>query len=133
MRYEIARAIIDRRGLLAVHVNGLNHHKLRVPHPFGENPLNWIGVGNALQAPPTEPTYYLYEKNVRWNDFQYVSEWLPYGDYTNSVTRPAWLADPSPGWVMPLSANASLYDYVCGSGAKNIGAWIDLAAVATGR
>lgn len=133
VRYEIARAIIDGRGLLAVQVNGLNHHQLRIPHPFGENPLNWLGVGKAPQALPTEPTYYLYNKQMRWNGLQYIAEWLPYEDYTNPVNRPKWLADPNPGWVMPLSANASAYDYVGGSGAKNIGAWIDLAAVAAGR
>lgn len=67
VRYEIARAIIDGRGLLAVHVNGLNHHQLRIPHPFGENPLNWLGVGKVQPILQTGPTYYLYEKKTRWN------------------------------------------------------------------
>lgn len=133
VRYEIARAIIDGRGLLAVHVNGLNHHQLRIPHPFGENPLNWLGVGKVQSSLQTNPTYYLFEKKTRWDGLQYVFDWLRYGEYTLPVSRPRWLADPAPGWVMPLSANASVYDYIGGSGAKNIGAWIDGAAVAAGH
>ena len=31
VRYEIARAVIDKRGLLAVHLNGVRHHKLLIP------------------------------------------------------------------------------------------------------
>jgi hypothetical protein len=44
VRYEIARAVIDGRGLLAVHVNGLNHHQRRIPHPYGQNPLDYLGL-----------------------------------------------------------------------------------------
>lgn len=133
VRYEIARAIIDGRGLLAVHLNGLNHHQLRIPHPIGENPLNWLGLGKIQPSLQTSPTYYLYEKTARWNGLQYVADWLPYKEYAIPVSCPKWLADPAPGWVMPLSANAPLYDYVNGSGAQNIGTWIDGAAVAAGR
>ena len=35
VKYEVARAIIDGRGLLAVHINNINHHQTRTPHPRG--------------------------------------------------------------------------------------------------
>src|SRR5262245_26831303 len=37
--YEIARAIVDGRGLLAVDINGLIHHELQTAHTLGWNPL----------------------------------------------------------------------------------------------
>jgi hypothetical protein len=49
------------------------------------------------------------------------------------VDKPKWLADPAPGYVTPLSQNAAEYDYVAQSGHKNIGAWIDAAAIRAGR
>ncbi len=44
VRYEIARAIIDSRGLLTVHINNINHHQTKGPHPVGPNPLLHMGV-----------------------------------------------------------------------------------------
>jgi len=35
VRYEIARSVIDRKGLLVVDINGINHHVDRTPHPRG--------------------------------------------------------------------------------------------------
>src|SRR6266436_7197216 len=45
VKYEIARSVIDGRGLLAVHINGLNHHESRSPDTPGFNPLHLLGVG----------------------------------------------------------------------------------------
>jgi MTH538 TIR-like domain (DUF1863) len=44
VRYEIARSVIDERGLLAVHINGLNHVRTQQPSPHGYNPLNCLGI-----------------------------------------------------------------------------------------
>src|SRR5262249_17409975 len=74
VRYEIARAVIDGRGLLATHINGLNHHKLKVPHLLGPNPLEFVGVAKVQANPWDTPKYYLQEKNVVWNGAQYVYE-----------------------------------------------------------
>ena len=59
VRYEIARAIVDARGLLAVHINGLNHHVRRLPDALGLNPLDFLAVGKRQNG-----ALYLYEK--RW-------------------------------------------------------------------
>jgi hypothetical protein len=134
VRYEIARAVIDGRGLLTVHVNGLKHHKLGIAHAPGTNPLDFIGVYREIQLGIlSTPKYYLYERKTVWRGNQYVLEWHPYDQFTHPVDRPQWLADPSPGYVMPLSANAAVHDYVGGTGHKNVGAWIDAAAIAAGR
>ena len=44
------------------------------------------------------------------------------------------IADPSPGYMTPLSQNATVYDdYIADDGHKNIGSWIDMAAKQLGR
>jgi MTH538 TIR-like domain (DUF1863) len=135
VRYEIARAIIDGRGLLGLHLNSIRHHKTLTAHTKGYNPLDAMAVGKIIQPTLLSiPTYYLFEiKNVpdgrgglRW-------EWHRYADYTLSVTKPPWLPDCQPGWVMPLSNGAKTHDYITDDGHKNIGSWIDRAAIAAGR
>jgi hypothetical protein len=133
VRYEIARAVIDERGLLTVHINGLNHHQTPTPHPRGENPLAYMAVGKVQTNVLYNPKYYLFERKAVFNSGQYQWEWHRYDDYTDPVERPSWLTDPAPGWVMPLSQNAAEYDYVQQLGHKNIGAWIDTAAIQAGR
>jgi hypothetical protein len=126
VRYEIARAIIARRGLLAVHLNGIRHHQPLVPHVRGPNPLASMAVGklqpnNALLP----PVYYL---------FEYTQQgWVRYRDHTDPVSLPTYLPDLSPGYVMPLSAGTAEWDYIANDGSKNIGLWIDRAAQAVGR
>jgi hypothetical protein len=128
VRYEIARAVIDGRGLLTVHINGLNHHQTRRPDVRGESPLGYLAVGkvqpNALYA----EKYYLFERQAEFSNGQYRWVWNRCADYTDPIDRPAWLADCRQGYVTPLSTNAAEYDYVAQIGHKNIGSWIDAAA-----
>jgi hypothetical protein len=123
VKYEVARAIIDGRGLLAVHLNNIRHHQTKTPHPLGLNPLDFVAVGKVQER--GETSYRLFDKTM--------TGWARYSDYTGPVTRPGWLNDPPLGYVMPLSTNAALYDYVANEGHKNIGAWIDQAAQRAGR
>ena len=99
----------------------------------GSNPLDYMGVCKEQQGILSTPKYYIFEKRAVLRNGAYVFAWLPYEDFTQSVTLPKWLADPSPGYVMPLSANALSHDFVSNTGHKNIGAWIDAAAIAAGR
>jgi hypothetical protein len=134
VRYEIARAAIDGRGLLTVHINGLNHHQTRQPDQRGENPLAHMAVGKVQPNLLYPAKYYLFEHQVENKGaFGYQWVWNRYQDYTDPVDRPAWLADCQPGYVTPLSTNAAEYDYVAQTGHKNIGAWIDSAAGQAGR
>jgi MTH538 TIR-like domain (DUF1863) len=134
VRYEIARAIVDGRGLLTVHLNSIRHHVTRTPHTRGPNPLDYMAVGKVQPNSWDEPRYILYEKRRvsdgaggwRW-------AWLPYRDFTRSVELPRWLTDPKLDHVTPLSHCAAEYDYMADNGHGNIGSWIDLAARRAGR
>lgn len=130
VKYEIARSIIDGRGLLAVHINNLNHHQRRVPDVLGINPLHLIGI---YKSPSGQ--YFIYEKQVFANHLtnQYEWRWHPYVDYKLPVSLPRYLPEPGIGYVRPLSEGALQYDFVAGLGHKNIGAWIDTAAQMVGR
>ena len=125
VRYEIARAVIDNRGLLGVHINNLNHHVYRSPHPLGLNPFDFIGVYRKQTGILDIPQYYLYEKTS--------SGWYPYPHYTNPVQLPAYLAEPMVRYVQPLSSGVPIYDWIGGTGHSNIGSWIDAAAQRVGR
>jgi hypothetical protein len=134
VRYEIARAIIDGRGLLTVHLNSIRDHVTKTPHTRGPNPLDFMAVGKVQTNSWDDVRYVLYEKRPvpdgaggwRWG-------WFLYEDYTRSVSLPPWLTDPKPGQWTPLSNCAAEYDYMADNGHKNIGSWIDLAARRAGR
>jgi hypothetical protein len=127
VRYEIARAIIDGRGLLAVHLNNIRHHLTKAAHPLGYNPLGCMGVGKRQLRSFDAPQYYLCE----WEGNK--KEWVWYKDYTDPVKFPSYLPDPQPGHFSILSTGTFEYDYASKEGHKNIGRWIDLAAQRAGR
>jgi hypothetical protein len=124
VKYEIACSVIDGRGLLAVHINGLNHIERQRPDLLGFNPLRILGVGKASSG-----KFYLYENHQLLGG----PDWRLYQDYTWEVSLPAYLREPPVGWVRPLSAGTAEYNYATGDGHKNIGAWIDHAAQRAGR
>jgi hypothetical protein len=126
VRYEIARAVIDKRGLLGVHINRLNHHERRLPDIFGVNPLSAMAVGKVQTNVFAAAQYYLFE----WGQ---QGGWFRYQDYGLPVAKPAYLPDPSPGFVTPLSTGTAVYDFIGNYGHANIGAWIDRAAQQVGR
>jgi hypothetical protein len=135
VKYEIARAVADGRGLLAVHINGLNHHQRRTPDTRGNNPLKYMGVYHSPDG-----RYYIYElksemdpttRQLGWKWRPY--EWRPYEDFKGAVDRPQYIPSITQGYVAPLASYTSEYDYVTQNGHANIGAWIDRAAVAVGR
>lgn len=134
VRYEIARAIVDGRGLLGVHLNRIRHHHAKTPHTRGFNPFEFMAVGKVQPGVLSTPRYYLFEKQAAPNGVGgYKWEWNRYSDYVSSVLLPPWLADPAPGYVTPLSDNAVVYDYIADNGHSNIGGWIDKAAQRAGR
>jgi hypothetical protein len=84
-----------------------------------------LGVGKLQPNASGPARYYLYQK--------IDGIWTPYNDYTDLVNVPAYLPDPLPGWVMPLSGGASVYDFKNDDGHSHLGLWIDRAASAVGR
>lgn len=123
VRYEIARAVIDGRGLLAVHLNNLRHHVSRLTDACGPNPLAHMAVGKVQLG--TAFQYYLFEKSA--------SGWVRYQDFTFPVKLPPYLADPAVGYVTSLERGTALYDFANQTGHQNIGKWIDKAAQQVGR
>lgn len=134
VRYEIARAIIDGRGLVTVHLNNINHHLTKRPHPLGRNPLAHMGVAKLQPNNRLPAQYYIYEMSLVPDGYGgLVRQWTRYGDYTAPISKPTWLADPPVDHIMPLSVNAAEYDYELDYGHRNIGSWIDEAAKQLGR
>jgi hypothetical protein len=141
VRYEIARAVIDNRGLLAVHLNNIRHHVSRQPDVCGPNPLEFMCVGKVQ---PNEPSAFSGQRNslaailgrepVKYYLFERTNQgWVRYQDYTIPVDLPRYLADPQAGYLMPLSTGTVTYDFVNEEGHKNVGTWIDQAAQQVGR
>jgi hypothetical protein len=134
VRYEIARAIIDGRGLLTVHLNNLPHHRTKTVHPRGRNPLEHMGIAKLQRSSLSSPKYFLYEMWFKSDGRGgQVPNWKPYIDYMLPVKKPAWLTDPGVDHVMPLSVDTAEYDYLLDHGHRNIGSWIDKAAKQAGR
>lgn len=108
VRYEIARALIDGRGLLTVHLNSLNHHQTKGPDPRGRNPLAHTGIAKIQSHNRMLPQYFIYEKNFVANGYGgVVEQWSRYSDYTDALSKPAWLSDQGVNEVMPLSVDTS--------------------------
>lgn len=132
VRYEIARSVIDKKGLLAAHINGLPHHQRRFADPHGENPLDYMGIGCLKRG-----IYHLYEKVQRqvmqYGQLSWEWQWVRYSEFSQAVPLPKYMEAPSEGWVQPFSGVTPIYEYVSQEGHKNIGKWIDDAALRVGR
>jgi hypothetical protein len=130
VKYEIARAVADKRGLLAVHINGLNHHHRQTSDTRGYNPLKCIGVYHSPDA-----RYYIYELKSERDPTtgELAWKWRPYEDFKGAVDRPQYIPSITQGYVAPLASYTSEYDYAAEKGHAYIGAWIDRAAAAVGR
>ncbi len=133
VRYEIARAVIEKKGLLAVHINGLRHHQRLTADANGENPLGFMGVGC-----PKQGIYYLYEHIGRpvlqYGQMVMQWQWERYSKYTMPV--------PVPNVQYRHQPKARLCRYrrsplpttmLVGKRHENIGSWIDTAALRAGR
>lgn len=134
VRYEMARAIIDGRGLLAVHLNSIKHHKTLTPHTHGYDPLLCMGIQKKQETLLSVPQYYLVEYNSYTGlDGTTQWRWEWYDDYTLEVKKPDWMPDAQQGVAISFARGARTYDYIANNGHSNIGSWIDAAAIAAGR
>jgi hypothetical protein len=130
VKYEVARAVIDGKGLLAVSINNLPHHSTRTSNPPGFNPLDVMGVYRA------NDNFYLAEQRwvlVSTNPPQNQWRWFKYDEYTHPVSLPPYLTAKTGNNVTALSEGTRLYDYVTQSGYQNLGSWIHAAAIQVGR
>jgi MTH538 TIR-like domain (DUF1863) len=121
VRYEIARAVIEGKGLVAVHINGIQCAGTQNVSQRGPNPLNYLAVGRH----PSNGQCYLCEN---WH-----SKWRWYPHYTLPVTPPAFLPLIELGKLQPLNNGTREYDYAHQNGYQNLSGWIQDAAMAVGR
>lgn len=130
VKYEIARAVIDNRGLLSVGINSLPHVSTGTAAAAGVNPLSVMGVYQA------NGNYYLAEQRperASSNPTQFEWKWFRYEDYTSPVSLPPYLTAKGGSYVSALSEGAGYYDYVADGGRQSLGSWIDSAATRVGR
>lgn len=123
VRYELARSVIDGKGLVAIHINGIR--AINPPHGteiWGINPAEHMGVARG-----DDGRFYLCEYDLQSRSWQW------YADYTLAVELPAYLEAPAAGNVMSLDRGTLAYDWVGQNGYRNVGGWIDLAAADAGR
>lgn len=130
VKYEIARAIIDKKGLVAVGINGLPHVQTGSADTPGINPLRVMGVYKS------NGRFYLAEN--RWvpsvqNPLVYEWRWYRYDDYTDPLPLPPYLSEKREPDVCALSEGAAYYDYVNSGGTLQLGVWLDNAARQVGR
>jgi MTH538 TIR-like domain (DUF1863) len=124
VKYEIARSVIDRKGLVGVHINSLNHHQRCAVDQLGFNPIKLMGL-----APKKDGGCYLCEWAFVANEWK----WIWYDDYTHAITVPKYMKAPELGKPLSLASFTREYDFARQNGATNIGGWIDMAAQDAGR
>ena len=118
VRYEIARSVIKKNGLLAVNIH-LMGNQMGYPSQRGPNPLEYMGVYNV------NGSIFLAEyKN---------GQWIRYNDYTQSVDLPATWHRPHNRDVIELSKYSELYCYKTQYGGTNFPSWVRQAAANVGR
>ena len=133
VRYEIACAVIDGKGLLAVHISKIRHPETKTIGRQGPNPLGFLAVGKVRNGNRSAPRYYLFEWTAtpvlggryRWS-------WDRYQDHPDPVQLPTWLPDPATGCVTPLSLHTGEHDYCNDGGPENLDEWIETAAQRAG-
>ncbi|MDM7945480.1 MAG: TIR domain-containing protein [Oceanibaculum nanhaiense] len=128
VRHEIARSVIDQKGLLAVDLNSIRHHHYRCSHPLGPNPLSFMAVGKMQDG-----TYRLFERNYRVMNGQWQWCWDFYGGYTAAVPLPKYLPNPAVGYVSPLDLGTFRYDACQNNVWENMPIWLNIAATRAGR
>jgi hypothetical protein len=129
VRYEIAQAVVDERGLFAIDLNSINHNHRKEPDRLGVNPLNFVGVRKDESG-----AWHLVERvPVELENGNVGFEWHWYMDHQPPVPRPKFIPDLQAGAIVPLSAYTRRYDFMPHEGSKNIGSWLDTAAAEVGR
>jgi MTH538 TIR-like domain (DUF1863) len=121
VRYEIARAVIEGKGLVTVHINNVVCAGAQSISARGLNPLDYMAVGKH----PTNGQYYLCES---WN-----SEWRWYPVFKQPIKPPAFLPEITAGQFQRLSNGTREYDYAKQNGYLNLSGWVEDAAIAVGR
>jgi Thoeris protein ThsB, TIR-like domain len=128
VKYEIARALVEERGLLAVHISGIGESD--TPERAGLNPLCTMGLyqhenGHCYLVERHETV-----KNADTGELGF--EWRLYQDHPDPVLPPRYVGGIGIGRAAPLSLFTAEHDFTADDGATHIGAWVDAAAASVG-
>jgi hypothetical protein len=130
VKYEIARAVIEERGLLAIHIDDIEANRAAPERP-GLNPLHVMGLYQHENG-----HYYLVERHEVVKDVSTGAlgfEWRLYADHPEPLVPPRYVGDIEMGRAAPLSLFTAEHDFLADDGVTNIAAWIDDAAAQVGR
>lgn len=119
VRYEIARSLVKKNGIITVYIHGVKDRSGFFA-TRGVDPLSQVGVYR------TNGGIFLAElKNDKWAKYEDYALAIPESDL--------WFKAPSSNSVVPLSNHCMSYDFIEQDGRKNIGGWIETAAGLAGR
>jgi hypothetical protein len=130
VKYEIARAVIEERGLLTIHVDDIEANAATPERP-GLNPLHVMGLYQHENG-----HYYLVERHEVVKDPSTGAlgfEWRLYADHPEPLVPPRYVGDIDMGRAAPLSLFTAEHDFLADDGMTNIATWIDDAAAQVGR
>jgi antiphage defense system Thoeris ThsB-like protein len=130
VKYEIARAVIEERGLLAIHIDDIEPNRTTTERP-GLNPLHVMGLYQHENG-----HYYLVERHEVVKDVSTGAlgfEWRLYPDHPDPLVPPRYVGEIDMGRAAPLSMFTAEHDFLADDGAANIVTWIDDAAAQVGR
>jgi len=130
VKYEIARAVIEERGLLAIHIDGIEPSQ-STPGPAGLNPLHVMGLYQHESG-----HCYLVERHEVVKDVATGTlgfAWRLYADHAEPIVPPRYVGNIDTGRAAPLSLFTAEHDFLADDGATQIAAWIDAAAAQVGR
>jgi hypothetical protein len=130
VKYEIARAVIEERGLLTIHVDDIEPSRTAPERP-GLNPLHVMGLYQHENG-----HYYLVERHEVVKDVSTGAlgfEWRLYADHPEPLVPPRYVGDIEMGRAAPLSLFTAEHDFLADDGVTNIAGWIDDAAAQVGR
>jgi len=130
VKYEIARAVIEERGLLAIQVDDIEPNRATPERP-GLNPLHVMGLYQHENG-----HYYLVERHEVVKDVSTGGlgfEWRLYADHPEPLVPPRYVGDIDMGRAAPLSLFTAEHDFLTEDGPANMAAWIDDAAAQVGR
>src|SRR5215813_2770464 len=130
VKYEIARAVIEERGLLTIHIDDIEPNRTTSERP-GLNPLHVMGLYQHENG-----HYYLVERHEVVKDVSTGAlgfEWRLYADHPEPLVPPRYVGDIDVGRAAPLSLFTAEHDFLADDGVANIAVWIDDAAAQVGR
>jgi len=130
VKYEIARAVIEERGLLTIHIDDIEPNRPAPERP-GLNPLHVMGLYQHENG-----HYYLVERHEVVKDVSTGAlgfEWRLYADHPEPLVPPRYVGDIDMGRAAPLSLFTAEHDFLTDDGAVNIATWIDDASAQVGR